>query len=84
MLTALIYIAFLKLKTLRLKLITRRNNWQTKRTWKKMVKNLETDGYKQVTAIDWDSSHANLVLVMAKPGKGRSHYHDFKKRRNNG
>ena len=46
-----------------------------------MVKNLETDGYKTTTAIDWDSTHANLVLVMAKPGKGRSHYHDIGKRR---
>lgn len=49
-----------------------------------MVKNLETDGYKTVTAIDWDSTHANLVLVMAKPGKGRSDYHDHGKRRPNG
>ncbi len=75
------YIALLKLQTLYLKIITRRNNWIAKRNWKRMVKNLETDGYKTTTAIDWDSTHANLVLVMAKPGKGRSHYHDIGKRR---
>ena len=46
------YIALLKLQTLYLKIITRRNNWIAKRNWKRMVKNLETDGYKTTTAID--------------------------------